>query len=266
MPWISDGNPMTWFTPTGTYGPSTAAGTSGNIYTTLDPFLQPGQAEYYYPNHQSARMLWYHDHAHDITRLNAYAGLASAYIIRDAFEVSLCAQGLPTFIEIDFDAGRPRDADRHPGQDLRRSQTSPPRPDLAGPDGRGQPVVSVRLRSARWPLEPPLGLLPDPSVVPEMFGDTMLANGTVYPGRHRGARRYRLRILNACQARFLNLQLYVDDGSPDGITLDAALRPHQSSRPRLPGDRHRGRLPAPAGQRAASNAAVRSRARRSRRA
>ena len=59
-----------------------------------------------------------------------------------------------------------------------------------------------------------------PSVVPEMFGDTMLANGTVYPEATVEARRYRLRILNACQARFLNLQLYVDDGSPDGITLN----------------------------------------------
>ena len=36
------------------------------------------------------------------------------------------------------------------------------------------------------------------------------------------ARRYRLRVLNATQARFLNLQLYVDDGSADGITLNAA--------------------------------------------
>jgi spore coat protein A len=62
--------------------------------------------------------------------------------------------------------------------------------------------------------------LPDPSVIPEMFGDTMLANGAVYPQATVEARRYRLRILNACQARFLNLQLYVDDGSPDSITLN----------------------------------------------
>jgi FtsP/CotA-like multicopper oxidase with cupredoxin domain len=48
----------------------------------------------------------------------------------------------------------------------------------------------------------------------------MLANGTVYPEATVEARRYRLRILNACQSRFLNLQLYVDDGSPDGITLN----------------------------------------------
>ncbi len=45
------------------------------------------------------------------------------------------------------------------------------------------------------------------------------------------ARRYRLRLLNACQARFLNLQLYVDDASPNSITLDSALRPTNAKGP-----------------------------------
>ena len=42
--------------------------------------MVPGQADYFYPNDQSARLVWYHDHAHGITRLNAYAGIASAYL------------------------------------------------------------------------------------------------------------------------------------------------------------------------------------------
>ena len=227
VPWISDGNPMTWFTPTGTYGPSTAAGASGNIYTTLDPFLHPGQAAYYYPNHQSARMLWYHDHAHDLTRLNVYAGLASVYLLRDAFELSLCAQGLPTFMEIDLLTRRP--ARELPiviqdkvfvGPDI--ATTDPTWPGPTGVGSLWYPHV--------YPPPPPPGV-PDPSVVPEMFGDTMLANGTVYPVATVEARRYRLRVLNACQARFLNLQLYVDDGSPDGITLDAAFHPTNAAGP-----------------------------------
>src|SRR5437762_1390220 len=53
----------------------------------------------------------------------------------------------------------------------------------------------------------------------------MLANGTVYPEVTVEARRYRLRILNACNARFLNLQMYVDDGGPNGITLDVKGNP-----------------------------------------
>src|SRR4029079_7046826 len=34
------------------------------------------------------------------------------------------------------------------------------------------------------------------------------------------ARRYRFRFLNACQARFLNLQLYLADATRDGITYN----------------------------------------------
>src|SRR5450759_3241659 len=101
VPWISDGGPMAWFTPAasgGKYGPG-IANAATNFYKLLNPGLQPGQAEYYYPNAPTARMMWYHDHAHDITRLNAYAGVASAYIIRDTFESDLRNRGLPDFVE-----------------------------------------------------------------------------------------------------------------------------------------------------------------------
>jgi spore coat protein A, manganese oxidase len=63
---------------------------------------------------------------------------------------------------------------------------------------------------------------PDPSCIPEFFGDTMLVNGTTFPKVQVEARRYRLRLLNACNARFLNLQLYVADASKNGITLNPA--------------------------------------------
>ena len=50
----------------------------------------PGKsALYYYPNHQDAAMLWYHDHALGITRLNMYAGLFGAFVIRDEYEDGL---------------------------------------------------------------------------------------------------------------------------------------------------------------------------------
>jgi spore coat protein A len=42
-----------------------------------------------YPNSQSARMLWYHDHAMGATGRNVAAGLAGAYVIRDDYERSL---------------------------------------------------------------------------------------------------------------------------------------------------------------------------------
>ncbi|TPX07925.1 uncharacterized protein E0L32_010380 [Thyridium curvatum] len=54
----------------------------------------PGQyKDYYYPNQQSARLLWYHDHAMHITAENAYMGQAGAYILRDPAEDAL---GLPS--------------------------------------------------------------------------------------------------------------------------------------------------------------------------
>jgi len=85
----------------------------------------------------------------------------------------------------------------------------------------------------KWTLGPhPLGLPPAlASCIPEMFGDTMLANGTVFPEAAVEPRRYRLRVLNACSARFLNLQMYVDDGSPDSITLNSAGIPMNAPGP-----------------------------------
>ncbi len=38
-----------------------------------------GTLTFYYTNKQSARLMWYHDHAYGLTRLNVYAGEVSAY-------------------------------------------------------------------------------------------------------------------------------------------------------------------------------------------
>lgn len=52
-------------------------------------FLPGNSATYVYPNNQDAGLIWYHDHALGITRLNVYMGLAGGYVITDAFEQSL---------------------------------------------------------------------------------------------------------------------------------------------------------------------------------
>ena len=55
--------------------------------------LETGQwKDYYYPNYESARAMWYHDHAHGHTSTNAYFGQAGGYIISDNNEDAL---GLP---------------------------------------------------------------------------------------------------------------------------------------------------------------------------
>src|SRR5262249_22715735 len=162
-------------------------------------------------------MLWFHDHAIGITRINAYAGVASALLLRDTFETGLKNQGLPEFIEA---GGRELPIvvqDKiFVGPDIGRLD-----PTWTGPTAPGSLWYAHVYDTARYgKLGPAISPLPPISVVPEFFGDTMLANGTVFPEVTVEARRYRLRILNACNARFLNLQLYVDDGTPNGITLD----------------------------------------------
>jgi spore coat protein A len=208
VPWISDGGPFAWFDSVGNYGESV----SMDMYKALNPGLLSGQAEYYYPNDQSARLVWYHDHAIGITRLNAYAGIATGYIIRDAFEGYLRNLGLPDFIE---NGGREIPLviqDKiFVGGDI--GGVDPGWLNLPVPYEPGSLWYPHVYDGEPGPGWPPAGFDENLSLVPEMFGDTMLANGVVFPYAPVEPRRYRLRILNACQARFLNLQLYVDNGS-----------------------------------------------------
>ena len=48
----------------------------------------------------------------------------------------------------------------------------------------------------------------------EQFNDTPIVNGTAYPTTTLDPKPYRLRVLNAANDRFWNLQWYV--GRPDG--------------------------------------------------
>ena len=210
-PWISDGGPFTWFTPNGVTGPSF-------LNNVMDPGALPGQANYYYTNAQSARLMWYHDHAMGTTRINAYAGLASGYVLRDyAIEqgaglpvVELGGHEVPLIIQ---------DKIFVPSN----IALTDPTWKWGAPGDLWYPHI---YEHNRWKIGGNGGggsannlALPDPSCIPEFFGDTMLMNGVVYPTLTVEPRRYRFRILNACQAKFCNLQLFQRDASVDGITL-----------------------------------------------
>ena len=75
---VSDGSPLSWFTP---------------FFSKKGPQFVKGQNEpYTYSNDQDAATIWYHDHALGITRLNVYAGLAGFYVLTDNNEEQLQAQ------------------------------------------------------------------------------------------------------------------------------------------------------------------------------
>jgi len=115
-PWISDGTPHQWITPAGeatTYpkgvsvayvpdmwydaGGNTIAACAGQITCNVPGASNnpgPGMQTYYYTNQQSARLLFYHDHAWGTTRLNVYVGMAAGYLIRDDVEQALISGGL----------------------------------------------------------------------------------------------------------------------------------------------------------------------------
>src|SRR5450759_3166291 len=146
VPWTSDGGPYAWFTPAnGPVGPDWVAG------------------DFIYPNDQRATLLWYHDHAMGTTRLNAYAGLASALILRDAFELALIGSGAIPSREIPL---------------IIQDKTFKSIPDQWGlPGDLWYPSI---YEPDRWELESDGLPLPVPSAVPEFFGDTILVNGAAF--------------------------------------------------------------------------------------
>ena len=60
-----------------------------------DDVTHPGDyKDYWYPNWQPARTLWYHDHNVHTTAQNAYSGLAAQYHLTDKAERDLLPQGV----------------------------------------------------------------------------------------------------------------------------------------------------------------------------
>ena len=107
-PWISDGTPDQWTTPAGevTQYPKGVSVeyvpdmwfVNGNLVSAGTPSATnnpgPGSLTFYYTNQQSARLMFYHDHAYGITRLNVYSGEAAGYLLTDAVENALIDAGI----------------------------------------------------------------------------------------------------------------------------------------------------------------------------
>ncbi|MFI5586054.1 multicopper oxidase family protein [Amycolatopsis sp. NPDC051758] len=136
--------------------------------------------DYTFPLDQRPALLWYHDHRMDFTGPAIWRGLAGLHIVRDDAEESL---GLP--------AG-PRElplmiADRA----------------FAADGTLDYPSVDATLRARPGVRETFLG---------GVLGDVVLVNGAPWPVHEVDAVRYRLRLLNASNARHYELEAVTDDG------------------------------------------------------
>ncbi|GAA4553511.1 multicopper oxidase family protein [Amycolatopsis samaneae] len=136
--------------------------------------------EYTFPNDQRPALLWYHDHRMDFTAPAIWRGLAGLHIVRDDAEDALGLPSGPRELPIVI-ADRAFDEDgalAYPALD----------PDLRERPGVEEPYLA--------------GVL----------GDVILVNGAPWPVHEVDAARYRLRVLNASNARHYDLEVVLDDG------------------------------------------------------
>lgn len=241
-PWISDGTAHQWTTPAGEKTSYPKGVSVQNVPDMPDP--GPGSLNFFYTNQQSARLMFYHDHSYGITRLNVYAGEAAGYLISDPAEQNLISSGaipaeqIPLIIQDKtFVPDLAQLAATDPTWDTSKwggygqlwfphvyMPNQNPADEL-GINAFGRwdygpwfwPPVTTSAGLKHGPVQigvDALGLpvyapgTPDVSMTMEAFMDTPVINGTAYPFLKVGRKAYRFRILNACDDRYLNLQLY----------------------------------------------------------
>ena len=232
-PWISDGEPHDWITPAGENTQYHTGATTQNVPDMPDP--GPGSQTLFYPNNQSARMMWYHDHSYGSTRLDVYAGIVSAFMIHDATEAAMQAPATATTpagalagmdeIPLIFEDKTfvPKDVmieDSKWNTDtwgkygdlwfphVYEANQNPDSIDGTNPAGRCDYCPWF------WPVFPaplalPTGAYGDVSSTQEQYADTPLLNGVAYPNFAVEPKAYRFRFLNASLQRYVNLGLYV---------------------------------------------------------
>ena len=122
-PWISDGTPHQWTVPAIDFGTKLNRGVSTRFVpdmwfdangavvpgcagqttcagATTDP--GPGAMTFFWTNQQGGRLMFYHDHAYGITRLNVYAGEAAGFLLTDPVEeAALVAATVPGTVVLD---------------------------------------------------------------------------------------------------------------------------------------------------------------------
>ncbi len=174
-PAAHDGWPLDLVLPEGA-----SAGHAGHGSHHGDGVVTAGTREYRYSGGQRAATLWYHDHRMDFTGPAVYRGLTGFHLLRDDAE-----DALPL----------PRGERELPLLICDRAF-----------DGDGELIYPARDSSA----------LGEPGVADEwmegVLGDVVLVNGAPWPVHEVDAARYRLRLLNAANARRFRFVLEAEDG------------------------------------------------------
>jgi spore coat protein A, manganese oxidase len=228
----SDGYPEAWWLPAASNIPAGYA-RSGSLFddsTGINPG-NLGYADFLYRNDQPATTLWYHDHAMGMTRNNVYAGPAGFWLIRGNHTPLI--GGGPVVPDAVDDSGTPAVNDgvlpgpapvagntvlalNVPGDPVRNAIREIP---LAIQDRSFNNDGSLFYPKNRAFFE---GVDPNdlqirfapisdiaPTWNPEAFFNVMVVNGVSWPKLDVAQAKYRFRLLNGCNSRFLNLALFV---------------------------------------------------------
>jgi FtsP/CotA-like multicopper oxidase with cupredoxin domain len=164
----------------------------------------PGFATFQYPNLGRAATTWYHDHTLGMTRLNVYAGPAGFFIIRGGPSGDGAVLDSRSGVAASLPGPAPRENDQFPPNKIYREIP------IAIQDRSFNDDGSLFYPDTRAFFDQVLGpYIPDTDVSPiwnpEFFGNTIMVNGNTWPFLAVEQRRYRFRVLNGCDSRFLIL-------------------------------------------------------------
>jgi FtsP/CotA-like multicopper oxidase with cupredoxin domain len=247
----SDGYPEAWWLPAASNIQAGYA-TSGSLFddsTGMNPG-NLGYADYSYVQSQPATTLWYHDHSLGMTRNNVYAGPAGFWLIRGDYNgvsdavvdgTTMTPGVLPGPAPV---AGQGVLALNNPADPVRQSIREIPIAiqdrsfnadgSLFYPDNRaffeGLNVEgTVAGGTPQFPGAPELQIpfVPDSDIAPtwnpEAFFNVMVVNGVSWPTLEVAPALYRLRLLNGCNSRFLNLALFRKHKKRDQLTKELSF-------------------------------------------
>jgi len=177
-PPTSDGYPTDFVLPEGWHD----ATLHGSAHGMHDPraVVSKLTRDYTFPLDQRPTLLWYHDHRMDFTAPAIWRGLAGLHIVRDDAEDALGMPEGPRELPLMI-------ADRA----------------FAADGTLAYPALDPTLRERPGVHEPYLA---------GVLGDVILVNGAPWPVHEVDTARYRLRVLNASNARHYELEAVTDDG------------------------------------------------------